>query len=303
MRALADAYNYALLSKEKLLQELGQGIAKRVLKRRGWEVYQMLAFSLPYFPRMLLRETFPVSSVTEESEKRMCWVLKSAEEMSSVIPLLRRSSYTCAGLTKVFQARSERVIRVVAKLMAPFEIVHEVSSNGAEKCYLNGMYVLATEAGELHFPKDNQRRELQFPMAECRALLEEIKEDARQLGCGGSPLSPGWWRLLGDEEKAREMEQTMANPARQRRGRLRRETRPRQPRVTSEAFEIDAIVSEKMIGKQKKFYLVRWSGYDVSWEPWRISGQPWEPIESWEPAHRLVNTIALQAWRERAHSN
>ncbi|KAL1528356.1 hypothetical protein AB1Y20_009709 [Prymnesium parvum] len=142
---LASTLNYSLVPKDALLLELGQGVAKRMVKRRGDDVYQMLAFNLPYFPRELLKETFPASSVIEESQKRLCWVLQTPAEMASLTPLLGRSSSCCAGLTKAFQSASERVIRVVAKLMPPFEIMHEVSANGVERCYLNGMYLLATE--------------------------------------------------------------------------------------------------------------------------------------------------------------
>lgn len=81
LKALAKAHNFCLIPKDALLREIGQGIAKRMVQRRGNDVYQMLAFNLRYFPRDLLREIFPASGVTEESEKRMCWVLQSLGEL------------------------------------------------------------------------------------------------------------------------------------------------------------------------------------------------------------------------------
>lgn len=297
LRALAAKYNFSLIPKDSLLRELGYGIAKRMVKRRGNDVYQMLGFNLPYFPRELLKEIFPTSSVSEESPKQMCWVLATHQELNSLSPLLQKSCCVCAGLTKAFQSASERVIRVVAKLMPPFEITHEVSGMGAEKCFLNGMYLLATEAGELHMPKGNNRRELEVPMQTCQELRKGVREDVLLLGQQGASLSPGWWRHLGDEERARSAEEALANSS------INRRTRVRTRRAAStESFEIEAIVSEEMRGRSK-MYLVRWAGYEASWEPWRINGQPGEPIETWEPAHLVKNTEALEAWIERTHSD
>jgi len=111
---------------------------------------------------------------------------------------LTRSSSVFAGCTKSFRTKSETMVRVVATLMPPLEITHEVSSSGAERCYLNGMYVLATEAGEMHYPKDNNRRELELSMDFCQELWQAVKEDVTELGERDIPLSPGWWRQLNN---------------------------------------------------------------------------------------------------------
>lgn len=300
LRTMAAARGLALISKDTLLVELGQAIGRRMVKRTGGQIYQMLTCVLPYFPRELLQEILPKACVKEETPWVVHWELRTVGEVGDIVgPLLQKSGYICVGSTKAFRSKLERVIRVVAKLMPPFEITHEAASSGAERCYLNGMYVLATQDGELHYPKDNQRRELSITLEEQIALRRGVKADVAQMGREGQPLSPGWWRQLGDEEKARQVEEQLANPSW--RGRKDRKTAaPRHRRVSQEMFEIAAIVEEKKSrGKTKVMYLVRWSGYDVTWEPWRINGQPGDPIETWEPALRLRGTAALQAWRTR----
>lgn len=308
LKALAAARNLALVSKEKLLNELGQSIARRIVKRSGAQVYQMLTCALPYFPRQVLQETFPEQCVTEETAARMTWELRTVSEVAQAVgPLMQRSTYVCVGSTKAFKTKSERVIRVVAKLMPPFEICHEDSRRGVERLYLNGMYVLATQEGELHFPKDNYRREMRVENEVVRDVRLGIEEDMRQLGREGNPLSPSWWRRLGNEEKAKEVEQWMANPSGIGKSeRRRRSSHPRNRRASMETFEIESIVAEKKGKGKAKVYLVRWANYDESWEPWRITGQPGDPIDTWEPAHLLKGTVALQEWREtrgEIHSN
>lgn len=300
LRAMAAARRLALMSKDTLLLELGRAIGRRMIKRTGGHIYQMLSCTLPYFPRELLQEILPTVCVKENTEKSMQWELRTVAEVEQILgPVLRRSGYVCVGSTKAFRTKSERVIRVVAKLMSPFEITHEVSSFGVERCYLNGMYVLVTQDGELHFPKDNQRRELIVAMEEQMALRKGVKMEMIQLGQEGQPLSPSWWRQLGNEEKAKEVELMLANPAWRQGGRKERKAAaPRQRGVSQEVFEIDSIVGEKRShGKTKIMYLVRWAGYDVTWEPWRINGQPGDPIETWEPPQRLRGTRALEVWK------
>lgn len=215
MMALASQHHFTCFPKEKLLAEIGHAVARRMMKRRGHMVYQMMAFNLPYFPRELLKEILPQRSVVEDSPKRMAWELTSLAEIGSTLgPIMRKSSFVCAGSTRAFRTKSERVIRVVAKLMPPMEIAHEVSGSGAERCYLNGMYVLATENGELHFPKDNDRRELVIERSLEASLREETLNDVRELGKGGFPLSPGWWRQLGEEERAQEVEKSLEQHSR-----------------------------------------------------------------------------------------
>lgn len=296
LRALASARRLALVSKDKLLAELGQAIGRRMVKRSGAQVYQMLTCTLPYFPRDVLQEFIPAESMKEHTEKRILWELASVSEVSQTLgPLLERSTYVCAGSTKAFRTPSERVIRVVAKVMPPFEIRHEILRSGAERCYLNGMYALVTQDLEFHFPKDNERRELGVSSADQLSLKHGVLEDMKTLGRSGHPLSPRWWRQLGEEDKAIEAEKRLA--AAMANGRSAR-LPPHIRQASKEMFEIELIVSEKKgKGKMGDLYLVRWAGYHASWEPWRISGQPGDPIETWEPAHGLRATEAFKAWK------
>lgn len=296
LQSMAADQGLVLMRKDVLLVEVGRAIGRRMVKRSGDQIYQMLTCALPYFPRELLREIIPLACVKEQTTMSMHWELATESEVAETLgPLLQRSGYVCKGSTKAFRSKSERVIRVVAKLMSPFEITHEVSKSGAETCYLNGMYALVTQDGEYHFPKDNDRRELSVTLEERKSLRAAVKNDMLQLGQSGQPLSPSWWRQeLGNEEKAKEMELLLANPTRKH----REPSVPRQPRVSREVFDIEAIVDQKR-GKSKTqlMYLVCWLGYDPTWEPWRINGQPGDPIETWEPAQRLRGTTALEAWK------
>ena len=122
--------------------------------------------------------------------------------------------------------------------------------------------------------------------------MEQALSDAQDFAGAGRPLSPGWWRQLGREQRAQEVEHELAHPPRKsapsRQPRMKRCIRkdktPKQPRFTKETYEIEAIVEEKKVAsKAKVLYLVRWVGWvDPTWEPLIV----------------LKDTEALQDWRE-----
>ncbi|KAL1528619.1 hypothetical protein AB1Y20_009957 [Prymnesium parvum] len=64
------------------------------------------------------------------------------------------------------------------------------------------MFSPCTEHGELHWPKDNHRREIRVSAEEEALLRSELLVDVQELANQGEQLSPGWWRQLGDESKA-----------------------------------------------------------------------------------------------------
>ena len=269
----------------------------------------MITFQLPAFPRQAAELIFPHEEyVVVDSKETKAWTLKSTAVLTAVLgSLLPLSDYLCAGASRGFQTKSQPFIRNIAHMLPDFEVNHVVLPSGVEQLYVNGMYAIVTEHGEIHWPKDNQRLEIGFGEDEEKAVREQVLSDMMKLAQGGGSISPVWWRQLGDEERATAVETELAAPRpskRRRKGDRKKANAlkpPRQPRFTKEAFEIDQIVAAKRVsGKATVLYLVRWQGYDVSWEPYRINGQPGQPIETWEPRLLVLGTEALQTWRDRA---
>lgn len=202
----------------------------------------------------------------------------------------------CAGLTLGLQTASEAVIRVVATMMAGVEISHVPLARGVERLYINFLYILADETGEIHPPKDANRVEMALLPADEAELRRRILLDVARMGEMGHPLSPGFWRQLGREDKALETEALLQNenaPARLLTRGTKQVTRPALKRER-ESFEVESIVSQK-----GRYYLVRWAGYHPTWEPWRIQGDVGTAIETWEPWEKLKETEAMREWNEQ----
>ena len=102
---------------------------------------------------------------------------------------------------------------------------------------------------------------------------------------------PLFWRQLGLEDKAVEMETMLAQPQR---APSQRALATRQQPTT---YIIDEILDERpSSGAAKTWYLVRWQGYDPSWESWRITGEVGSPVETWEPLCHVRRTEAFLRW-------
>ena len=111
----------------------------------------------------------------------------------------------------------------------------------------------------------------------------------------GFPLSPAWWRQLGQENRALQMEANL-------RALVTNHGRGKRKALSQATFPVDCILGEKA-HQGDTLYLVRWEGYHPSWEAWRtpdFSGQPGDPVETWEPSALVKYTQALRDWKARA---
>ena len=307
LQALAAKLGQTVRPESESLAELGGEIAVRMTPRVGDNVFQMPAPILHCFPRELLVKLLPGDSMQPETLSQD-WMLDTVTLLSASMPqVLSVSGYVCAGLTKVLRVQSEPVIRMVAVLMPNMQIQH-VCARGTSRTYINFAYALVSQHGEFTWPKTKDRREVAVHPETERELREHVLSDMLALGNRGEPLSPGWWRQLGNEVKAQEVEEMLANPIARRRPQPRAASAPRlkkakavkQLRATKESYEIDCILAEqKVYTKEKKIYLVRWCGYDPTWEGARASGNIGEAVETWEPLYILQGTQALQRWQEQ----
>lgn len=294
----ARRLGYVCLKVKNVKAELGTAIGSRIMKRVGQNIHQMVTLSLPYFPLDLLKELIPLESMVKEGNET-AWTLSTIDSLDKVMgPILSESRYCFTGSTKAFQTKSQPAIRLLGKLIPDMEFAHVCSAGGQEKLFVNGMYILVTEHGEIHWPKDEAGRELLFSAEVEAELRRAVLKDVRAMGQAGRKLAAGFWRQLGEEAKATAVEEEMRRWREARapkQGRQKR-SRPRKATSSREEFEIERIVGEKQVGKML-FYLVRWIGYDAAWEIYRSSGQVGEPIETWEPLSLVRDTLALQEWR------
>ena len=295
MFKLAAQLGYACQRIDFVQRDFAQQLHSRMNNREGKAVYQAIQFAMQC-PRAAAEKMFPPSLISNgplsSSATEITWSASTMMEANQLIgDKLSLISSMASGLSRGLMRPSESIIRVVSTLMCPIETTYTLLPHGAERLYLNSTYVLFDDAGELHPPKDADRREIALDAELTAQLRQQVLQDVLQLSLEETqPLSAGWWRQLGREDLAQEVEAGR---------RMRRGQRRRAGSLPPNQYQIDRILREvPTTGAARSWFLVRWSGYDASWEPWRISGQAGDPIDTWEPLVTVRRTEAFSQWRE-----
>ncbi|KAL1511965.1 hypothetical protein AB1Y20_005245 [Prymnesium parvum] len=177
---------------KKWAKAIAHAIASSLRTREGDFIYQSASIRMPEVPRAAVMQILPEPKSSSASQ--ITWEWEYASEVSQCLSnLLPLSGMQTAGATRAIQRPSEPVIRVMATMMGGLEIRHFKSNRGSEVLTINFLYILMGEMGDLHPPKDPQRREIGLDDVEATELRQIVLRDARAMGEAGAQLSPGWW--------------------------------------------------------------------------------------------------------------
>ena len=251
MLELAEELGYSCTSHEVYLKDLATNIAAHLRNRSGLAIYQTACWSEANFPLDLARQLFAMASVqSSTSPGTTTWCCVNMQQVDAVFGSIFEDHHRmCFGATKALQAPSEPVIRVLATIMPGAEISHVVLARGVMRLQISLMYVLFDEDGEMHPPKDNQRREMELQQHLISELRAQAVKDAACLADLGAQLSAGWYRQLGNLQAAQMTEAMVLNfnnhpiPAKGKR------------RKAADTYDVERIV--EMRGK---WALVEWKG-------------------------------------------
>jgi hypothetical protein len=305
---------------------LAKSIATRLCNRVGRMVYQTAAYNLPLYSRTVAEGLFHSSGLLLDSTPPgvPTWRAESQVEVASLLgTLLETHQCYCAGVSRALKAPKEKSIRVLSTIIAPLEI-----SWAKGTLFLNFAFVLSDQAGELHPPKDQNRREIELEAQEVTAIRAQILHDLKLMADWGYPLSKGFYSQIGmtepeegPEEAVHKKKRAKRKPPRPKAARppkapkAARPTPSRslpsspsssehetsssdEPSEDEPEYEIDAIIeARRTTGRARCWYLVRWAGYHPSWEAWRIMGEPGTPIVTWEKARHVEGTETWRRWR------
>ena len=248
--SLAKELGFALEAESTWERVLARDITLKLSRRLGDFVMQSVAFSVRAFPQKLAERLFPSCFLTtpledlQVQEAVRTWRFESEVEVCQVfgdILTLHSKTNEFAGITRALQTKSERVVRLVASIMGGMEISHG-RQDGVPMLWVNYLYTLCTDTGELFKPKTPDRREIALEPWHESAIRQQILADMVLMGERGFPLSAAWWRQMGMEERALEVEAELEAP--RRRSASWAERRGRVARVQEPRYEIDCILRE-----------------------------------------------------------
>ena len=308
LMVLARELGYVVQRRQSLEMDLGQQIYSRMTNREGKAIFQVIVFSMS-FPRQAAIQMFPDRlQLGSEEQGAISWHSESLEDARALIGnLLENISFRAYGLTRAVCPPSESVIRVWSTLMPTLEVKHAIMEHGAERLHFKGSYVLFDNSAELHAPKNDDKVEIEMCDALITALRQQVLQDVHQISEAHAPLSAHWWRQIGRDDLAAEVEagrvthqQRMRAAAAMERAAEIEHAAESPPALSPSPhhFEVEQILAEEpTTGAARCYYLVQWQGYDESWEAWRISGEVGEPVQTWEPLKHVRRTEAFKKWQ------
>ena len=206
MMKLAAETGFVCEPVTKFRQEFLTAINSHLVHRSGKNVYQSPAFTIPMFSREAALNIFGEANLVTNSPTTLTWRIDDLAVLSSTFgDMLSETGMLSAGLTRALKTENQKVVRVLATIIPPCEMSVVQMPRGVDRMYVNFMYVVSDEDGEVHYPKDNQRREISFSAAMETAIRQKILADARRLVRQGAPLSARWLQQLKLEPEAQLM--------------------------------------------------------------------------------------------------
>ena len=218
MVAKLTAARYVVVHAEKYGHELAFAMANRLVARSGENVYQSADFHLTSFPASAAQMCLPSTLIIPSPPNTITWRFEDMYAVDKWASRILELHPKCGGCSRALQKPSETVIRVVAALLPPLEISQVQLPSGQDRLYVNMMYAaaptpthhplslltlpcacaycryaLVDEDGEIHYPKDSQRREISYePVLEAE-LRERVVRDVKRMNDNNFPLSAKWY--------------------------------------------------------------------------------------------------------------
>ena len=196
MLALAEECGFSCEAHTTYHTELAAKIACHLVHRSGMDVYQSVSFVIPLFSRAAALNTFGIAtgSVVSSQEHCLHWKFQTVTECAHVLkPLLATlpSSSCVEGMCRALLAGSEVTSLVVAMVMPTLEVKWTRMPNGAGHLKTNFYYMLMDVDGEVHPPKDEDRRELAIGAALELAMRQRVLLDVQRMIDRGLPMASG----------------------------------------------------------------------------------------------------------------
>ena len=174
--SMASALGYSVTKNQRLEQEFVLAISNRLVPRKGDKIYQVAAFTLTSFPLQVLEMLIPGRhKLGGATATAVSWSVTSTPSVREIIGEIMTSLRNLSsGTSRGQMTESESVIRVLATMLvsdsSPLSISWWQPIEGTARVSINFMYVLMQGTGDMHPPKDNDRREILLTAAEQQAV-------------------------------------------------------------------------------------------------------------------------------------
>ena len=217
------------------------------MPRLGKNLYQTASYVLEGYTLDTVR-TFMMSNhedyeVEGGTPTSVTWSVPTVRGMRGLLGnRMAALKVLTSGISRGQMAPSESYIRVVGTILPPLELNWWQSTSGRGRLQINFMHALVMGEGDIQLPKDSNLREILLSPTQIADCQVAALQDVRAMADLCYPLSPAWWRQLGQEDQALQAEARIhalmgTAPSNPRRGKRRA--------LSQAIFPIERILQER----------------------------------------------------------
>lgn len=182
----------------KARTELLFELQARLTYRTASNVYQSPACVIPLFGRRHAAAFFRGLPRTVDTVPVVTWEIYDPDQLTSLLHPFSDAHAMCVGQSKAMGGtKLNPFVSVIATL---FQLVaSSVCKGGRDLLYLNGLYVLMNDKGEIDYPKNKERRPIAMCYEDELRLREVMQRDLTSMAEAEICLSSAFLRMLGEE--------------------------------------------------------------------------------------------------------
>ena len=194
----------------KSRRELVHELQARMVYRTKENVYQAPACIIPLFGRSHAAHFFGNVHRTVDTVQVVTWEIHDPDMLAPLLAPFSEPHSMCIGQSQAMG--STKLSPFVSVISTLFTLVaSSVCKGGRDLLYINALYVLMSDVGEIDFPKTKEKRAMAVSYEDEQRLRRLMQRDLESMAQADFPLSSGFLRMLGDEwswkaDEVRELE-------------------------------------------------------------------------------------------------
>ena len=179
--------------------EMLHQLQARLVQPRSRDLWQAPSFCLPNVPRAAAEALMKDMDCQLDTPSKCKWICRSPEKMWQCCRGLSRIHKECMGQSKALgKGKRHPWHRAVATIIQ-FEASHSKRKNGRQLLYVNALYVLMLESGELVKPRTSDKVPIVLTEEEEGRVRHAILRDLRLMALKPLCLSSKLLSMLGEK--------------------------------------------------------------------------------------------------------
>ena len=180
----------------KSRREIIHGLQARMVYRTRENVYQAPACTIPLFGRSHAAHFFRGVERTVDTAQVVTWEIHDPDLLAPLLAPFSDAHSMCIGQSKAMgNTKLNPFVSVISTLFTL--VASSVCKGGRDIMYLNALYVLMSDVGEIDYPKTKEKRAMAISYEDEQRLRRVMQRDIESMAEADFPLSSGFLRMLG----------------------------------------------------------------------------------------------------------